>query len=254
MNFSDAIHVYFPQWDAGSVYTNVLGCMIYPRNEEKRKSFVARSLLEQKIISKNEYSEEYHSEDYANDFASLCKYFNDPQKIHSTLFGAQTNTTINEFAKKLPRGFLTGQLLYIAHLNKTSIQKAFDFLTKGKDEYFCIITGRKEKILCKNFCDKVWKDFSPVAHYWASWVFFFLCRENWESPPSGKYPDRHFFSVERFRDGKPNGFKGFLLVADSFLKWGTIFVPPTSTHRLPLMKMSECYYVCHPFYEGNYKI
>lgn len=254
MDFSYAINVCFPQWDAGSVYTNILGFMIYPRNEGKRKSFIARSLLEQKIISKNEYNEEYYSDDYANDFASLCKYFNEPQKIHSTLFGVQTNTTINEFAEKLTRGYLLGQVLYFAHFNKTSAQKALNFITKGEDEYVCMITGREEKILCKNFCDKVWKDFSPVAHYWASWAFFYLCKENCESPPSGKYPDRHFFSLERHKTGKPNGFKGFLFVADSFLKWGTTFVPPTSTHRIPLLKMSECYYICHPYYKESFKM
>lgn len=252
MDFRKAIDVYFPQWDSGSIYINILGLMLYHGSEDKRKSFVMRLSLEQQMISKKERGIVYLPQDYARDFSSLCNYLCEVDKLHSMMFGLQTNSPKNEFTQKIARGMATGSALYMAYLHNVSVQKGFKMMINNCDEYICMVEGKEEGVSYKYFCDKVWKELSPVAHYWAAWAYFNPCKKD-HAAWTKSYPDRHFFSSERLAAGKPNGFEGFLLVADQILDWATSFIPPTSTHRMPILKMSKCYYVNHPFSESDGK-
>ncbi|MGV7094506.1 hypothetical protein [Desulfovibrio sp. QI0434] len=247
--FADAIQIHFPEWDAGAVYGNVLGAMLYPDLGSKWKSFVIRMQLEQKGLSKKERQEEYSSFQCAQDLASLHVYLSDSDNLQKILFSEQTNTPQNEFDEKKHRGQFVGKILRTACRNKVSVHKSFDILAKGEDAIE-IKNGRKLKQISRSsFSNRIWKEFSPVAHYWAAYEFFSSADGSWECPPPYRYPDQHFFSKERFDAGKPNGFRGFLLVADSYLKWATSFVPPTHAQGKTLMEMRESVYFYHPYYE-----
>lgn len=88
-----------------------------------------------------------------------------------------------------------------------------------------------------------------MVHYWAAFDYFMRAEGSWECSLPNKYPNQHFFCRERHEKGKPNGFRGFLMMADAFLNWATTFVPASHTNKKPILSMEECFYVPHPYYE-----
>lgn len=245
--FSQAIQVHFPQWDKGGVFCNLLGFMVYPGNMEKLNSFIVRNQLEQKAQSRKEVST-YSPSEYARDIEKITEIIGGVENMNSLLFSSQTNTTFNEFSNVIHRGLAVGFIFIEAVSQKISMQNAFNKFSKQSDQIEVEFLWNKKMYTYASFFNNVWREFAPVAHYWAAWAYFKFTADVCEQK-IGSIADQQFFSVQRELDGKPNGLEGFFMVADGYLLRASTFVPPTSKNQKTLLEMKKCFYFRHPYYE-----
>lgn len=241
------ILITFPQWDEGSAYSNLLSYMVYPDDEDKRKSWLVRLLMEQRLLAytaKNDNA--YNDRHLSDDVGTLSQALGGPAEFHKALFTRQHNPTANELQARFPSGYFTGLTLMTAlHLN-ASPQKTFDHLADGADEFQISIADDFFTFKRQSFLNNTWPKFRCVAHYWAAYAYFLLTHhEYWETPPSA--PFQQFQSDGLRKRGEPDGFEGFLRLADRYLWKAATTIPPGTRKNTPLLPIQGTVVLDHPW-------
>ena len=119
-----ALNLCFLDWRDGdelSIFITINGTMLFPTEEEKRKPWIARSLLFARMngIPCEHDGKIYGGEEYTDytaceDFKFLAKYFGGFAEFSNALATKQLNSIFSEAGKIEENGLLSGKIFMIA--------------------------------------------------------------------------------------------------------------------------------------------
>ena len=92
----------------------------------------------------------------------------------------------------------------------------------------------------------LWPQYLPIVHYWAAMVTF-ARHDGLHLNEDVNCPDA-LFDCPKFRTmGKPDGLKGFIRIAESYLFQGIQSIPQRTGPKTPMLDIKKMFFTLHPF-------
>lgn len=248
-----ALNLCFLDWRDGdelSIFTTINGTMLFPTEEEKRKLWIARSLLFARMNGipcehdgKIYGGEEYTDSTACEDFKLLAEYFGGFAKFSNVLATKQLNSIFSEAEKREKNGLLSGRIFMIALEKKCSISDAIEFIIEH-EEKIAYNNKNYRNIHTKEYIEKnIWPKYLPAVHLWASLLICFRYRDLCPIEDINIYTMFKSSSLRQL--GLRDGLIGFLDIAEGKLFEGLNTFPKRTGPRTPLLNISKMVFITH---------
>ena len=235
-------HLNLLDWEPAAAWINIYGTMLFPDDQKKRLSWISRIFLctrakmHQNLLDTKQIDMQTACQQSGQDFAELAVNMGGPEKFTQLLFEERSEDIAIEGSGRLENGLIVGEIFLELLNSGKSLSKAInDYHKQAK-------VPISEGSIRKN----LWPQYLPMVHYWGAMVTF-ARHDGLHLHEDVDCPDAQF-DCPKFRAmGKPDGIKGFIRIAESYLFQSIRNIPRRTGPKTPLLDIKKMFFVLHPF-------